>query len=250
MRVWLLAIGMVAAGPDLPTAGRPPDASARALATSWQNMSSLLRVRPFLLTTLDPKLAEKVRAGIGQVPTQGLRFSVVVDTPETVGLVGPAMAASWDKSEAEIYAVARAHTRVALQADLQQTQLVLPGRSGTAIPGELWTGPDAASTLADLDSFLGPALRGALLAVPSRDTVFVHRLSPEDNLDNVLATFSALAVAGATPDAEPFSTAVFWFGEDHLRLLPVHDPPDGPPRVLDSVELSTLRASLSAPAGR
>ena len=246
---WLLACGLAGVPLDLPS---PPDlpsplgptAPARALGTDWQSLSPLLRVRPYDLSTLPDELAAQVSTGIGRAPDDRLRFVVVVDTPETVGVVGPATAAGWSRSEAEIYAVARAHTRATLQSDLKRHTQAFPSLSGGTIPGEMWTGGDTASVLTDLDSFLGPAPHGALLSVPSRELVMVHHLSPDHPLDAVLATFAALTVVGASPDQEPFSRLLYWWHADTLRTLTVEDPDPGRPRVVSSPTLDALQHSL------
>lgn len=244
MSGWVLTIGLAVAAPDLPSPPAP-QAPVRALGTDWQSLSPLLRVRPFVLSSLTADLQSQVRGGIGRQPVDDLRLVVVVDTPETVGVVGSATLSQWDKSEAEVYAVARAHTRTALRTDLERRTTAFPSLDGTAISGEIWTGGDTVSALADLGSLLPPTPLGVLVSAPARDLVMVHTLDPERPLAPVLATFAALTVVGAPPDRERFSRSLYWWVDGELRALAVEDPDPGRPRVVAGPTLDALHNRAS-----
>ncbi len=245
MSALLLGICLFAGVPDLPVPPVPASVP-RAVGTDWGSMSPLLRIRPFELSTLPDAVRDTVQAGVGQSSIDGVRLAVVVDTPDTVGVVSQATARAWKRSDVEVLAVARAHTRAALQTDLQRFDEAFPSLGDTTIQGQLWTGGDTIAVLSDPGTFLDPAPHGALLVAPTREMVLVHRLSPTVSLEAALATFAALALMDGPPGQEAFSTRLFWWSDGELRVLDVEDPADARPRVSPGPALDALREQRAA----
>lgn len=243
----LLGSLLLVAGPlDLP-APTAPSAPRRAIGNDWSTLSPMLRIRPFELAAVSDDLRTTVSAGLGSTPVEGLRLAIVVDTPDTVGVIGRATAQSWARSDAEILAVARAHTRAALKPELERIDQTLPSLDGGTIPAQLWTGGDTVGIFGDLAIHLPPSPNGALLVAPTREMVVVHPLTSDSVLPSVLATFAALALMDGPADQEPFSQRVFWWHDGQLRALIAEDPEDGRPRIASGATLDALRASLTAP---
>jgi len=249
----VIALGLLlaVASPDLPPLHLPgagpatPSTRPVTIEADWTTLSPHLRVRPFSLEHTPEATARQLSSSVGRTAAPGLRFAVVLDTPETVGLVGPSAVEGWQRSEAEVYAVALAHTRATLRTDLERYSQKLPGLSGTSIDAELWSGGDTVAALADIRTFVGPAPHGVLISAPSRSMVVVHRLDPMDNLGDVLATFAALATVGAPAGHERFSDSLYWWHDDTFRVLTVTDPHPGPPAVDDGPTLDALRSQLA-----
>ena len=235
---------MLASGPlDLPPPPTPT-APPRTMGTDWTSLSPLLRIRPFELSSTPDTLRATVTKGLGTTPVDGMRLAVVVDTPDTVGVIGPATAHAWQRSDAEILAVARAHTRAALQTDLERFDQDLPSLDGRSIPGQVWTGGDTVAVFVDPAAHLPRSPYGVLMVAPTRDMVVVHTLAADGSLPSVLATFAALALMAPPPDKAPFSTRLFWWHDGQLRALVAEDPSDGRPRVVPGPALEALERAL------
>jgi len=239
----LLSVMLTGSPLDLPPPPMP-NSPPRALGTDWSSLSPLLRVRPFELASIPDTLRGTVTAGLGTTPVDGMRIAVVVDTPETVGVIGPATAQSWQRSDAEVLAVARAHTRAALQTDLERIEQDLPSLDGRSIRGQLWTGGDTVAIFSDPAAYLSPTPHGALLVAPTRDMVLVYTLTADSPLPSVLATFAALALMETPAEQVAFSQRVFWWHDGQLRALSAEDPTDGRPRVVPGPDLEALEREL------
>lgn len=230
-----------------PRAPRSPDA---APAADWATLAPHLRVRPYAVPRLGPDDRAAILAAVGRPLPGSVRLAVVLDTPDHSGVVRPEALVSWGRSEAEVFQRALAQTHAVLAPRLQHFDETLPSSGGSTVAGELWTGGDTVSMLADLAAFAGPAPSGYLVTAPSRTMVVLHRLQAAHPVDPPLATFAALTAVGPPDDHEPFSDTLYWWYAGTLHPLQVVDPVGGPPAVVADATLQHLRRTLAGPAPR